>query len=129
MAMGQQQYNVPAIGYEPLRSWCEAHTKRQHGVTAHHSNSNDTTTMITDSTTHALDAATSVLLNPGDSVLIEEYTVRCRRAHGHVPRITYPSLLTAHRAPTFIFSTVTSPIARWSVKATSLYPCRWTRAA
>lgn len=106
MTMGQQQYNVPAIGYEPLRSWCEAHTKRQHGVTADHSNANDTTTMITDSTTHALDAATSVLLNPGDSVLIEEYTVRRRRAHDHVPRITYPSpltshcsLLTAHRSP------------------------------
>lgn len=74
MTMGQQQYNVPAIGYEPLRSWCEEHTKRQHGVSAHDSNAVDTTTMVTDSTTHALDAVTSVLMNPGDSILIEEYT-------------------------------------------------------
>jgi kynurenine/2-aminoadipate aminotransferase len=71
MTMGQQQYNVPAIGFEPLRSWCEAHTKRQHGVPQDRM---DTTTMITDSTTHALDAVTSVLMNPGDSILIEEYT-------------------------------------------------------
>ena len=70
VTMGQQQYNVPAIGYEPLRSWCEAHTKRQHRV----ANGTDTSTMITDSTTHALDAVTSVLMNPGDSILIEEYT-------------------------------------------------------
>jgi len=70
VAMGQQQYNVPAVGYEPLRSWCEAHTRRKHGVR----DGADTTTMVTDSTTHAMDAVTSVLMNPGDSILIEEYT-------------------------------------------------------
>jgi kynurenine/2-aminoadipate aminotransferase len=68
VTMGQQQYNVPAIGYEPLRSWCEAHTMRQHGAAS------ALTTMVTDSTTHALDAVTSILMNPGDSILIEEYT-------------------------------------------------------
>lgn len=70
MAMGQQQYNVPAVGFEPLRSWCEGHTRRKHGVRE----GADTATMVTDSTTHAMDAATSVLMNPGDSILIEEYT-------------------------------------------------------
>ncbi|MCP3883836.1 MAG: hypothetical protein GY701_36320, partial [Sulfitobacter sp.] len=47
VAMGQQQYHVPAVGYEPLRSWCEAHTRRKHGVR----DGADTTTMVTDSTT------------------------------------------------------------------------------
>ena len=70
VTLGQQQYNVPAVGFEPLRSWCEAHTRRKHGVR----DGTDTTTMVTDSTTHALDAVTSVLMNPGDSILIEEYT-------------------------------------------------------
>ena len=68
-SMGQQQYNVSAYGYEPLRTWCQNHT-RQH----HQSRSDVHETMITDSTTHALDAITSLLLNPGDSILIEEYT-------------------------------------------------------
>ena len=67
--MGQQQYNVSAYGYEPLRSWCEAHTRQQHamGLDTHK-------TIITDSSTHAVDAVVSLLLNPGDAVFIEEYT-------------------------------------------------------
>ena len=67
-SMCQQQYNVSAYGYEPLRAWCEAHTKSSHGRPDSHR------TMVTDSTTHALEMLTSLLLNPGDSILVEEYT-------------------------------------------------------
>lgn len=68
-SMGQQQYNVSAYGYEPLRSWCEAHTRRQHAIALESHK-----TIITDSSTHGVDAIVSLLLNPGDAIFIEEYT-------------------------------------------------------
>jgi kynurenine/2-aminoadipate aminotransferase len=68
-SIGQQQYNVSAYGYEPLRSWCEAHTRQQHAVSL-----NTHSTIMTDSSTHAVDAVMSLLVNPGDAVLIEEFT-------------------------------------------------------
>lgn len=64
----QQQYNVSPYGYEPLRSWCSKHTKQHHKPRDLHR------VMVTDSTTHGLDMITSLLLNPGDAILIEEYT-------------------------------------------------------
>ncbi|WPT10617.1 Kynurenine/alpha-aminoadipate aminotransferase [Picochlorum sp. SENEW3] len=67
-SMSQQQYNINAYGYEPLRAWCQDHTKSQHTCCSMHR------TMVTDSTTHALDVVTSLLLNPGDAILIEEFT-------------------------------------------------------
>lgn len=68
-SMSQQQYNVSAYGYEPLRSWCEVHTRHQHTIALDTHES-----IVTDSSTHALDAVISLLLNPGDAIFIEEYT-------------------------------------------------------
>uniref|UniRef100_A0A383VSP6 Aminotransferase class I/classII large domain-containing protein n=1 Tax=Tetradesmus obliquus TaxID=3088 RepID=A0A383VSP6_TETOB len=91
-----QQYNMHAKGYPPLQSWardivCELHqpaTLKPHPQNSSSSSNNTGTAQqqqqqqqligldvaITPGASAALDAIARVLLNPGDAVLLEEFT-------------------------------------------------------
>lgn len=69
-ALAQQQYNVDATGLPALRAWAEAHVAALHAPprAARHR------TLVTDGASHALELLTSLLMERGDTLLVEEYT-------------------------------------------------------
>lgn len=67
-SIAQQQYNISPTGYPKLREWCQTHTRRMHGSLSQHE------VVITSGSTHSLDLLTSILLDPGDTLLVEAYT-------------------------------------------------------
>lgn len=65
-----QQYNTNLRGHPPLLHWAKAHVLEMHNppVSGTHS------VAITNGGNHTLEIITSILLNRGDSILVEEYT-------------------------------------------------------
>jgi hypothetical protein len=63
-----QQYNLSPRGYGPLLQWCQALTQRLQAPLR------PVECLMTTGATHALDMAFSSLLNPGDPLLLEEFT-------------------------------------------------------
>jgi len=63
-----QQYCVSPLGYAPLAQWAAAFQKRQHSPPC------ETATGITTGSNCALEMLCKLLLNKGDSILVEEFT-------------------------------------------------------
>lgn len=63
-----QQYNLHAKGYPPLQAWAQQLVEELHRPPC------PTDTIITPGATCSLDALLRLLLNPGDPLLVEEYT-------------------------------------------------------
>lgn len=68
--VAQQQYNIAGTGHVPLQRWCEAHCRQMHNPPS----SVEHATIVTDGSTHALELITSLLLDPGDVLLVEAYS-------------------------------------------------------
>ena len=66
----QRQYDIPASGLPSLQAWCAQHTKQFHAPPPPLNHQ----TIITDGSTHALELLTSLFLEPGDPIMVEEYT-------------------------------------------------------
>lgn len=65
-----QQYSVAPLGYAPLQQWTEQHTRAMHSPPAGTSYK----TSITNGSNSSLEMVMSLLLNEGDSVLVERFT-------------------------------------------------------
>jgi kynurenine/2-aminoadipate aminotransferase len=63
-----QQYNSSLLGYKPLLAWALRHVKMLHDPPAAHE------IIITNGNNHAIELITSLFLDRGDSLIMEEYT-------------------------------------------------------
>lgn len=63
-----QQYNSSLLGYKPLLAWALRHVKMLHDPPATHE------IIITNGNNHAIELITSLFLDRGDSLIMEEYT-------------------------------------------------------
>ncbi|KAK9806204.1 hypothetical protein WJX72_005253 [[Myrmecia] bisecta] len=68
MMTAAQQYNTHGKGYPALYNWAKAHVEALHSPPGEHD------LMITTGAQHAFDMISSLLLNRGDTLLLEEYT-------------------------------------------------------
>ena len=68
-----QQYNASLRGYPPLVHWASNHVRTLHASTSSSSLSRHST-LITNGANHTLEMLTSLFLDKGDSILVEEYT-------------------------------------------------------
>jgi DNA-binding transcriptional MocR family regulator len=64
------QYDVPPTGHPSLREWAREFTQKMHAPPLHVGHG----TIITDGSTRGIDIVTSLFLDPGDAILVEEYT-------------------------------------------------------
>lgn len=67
--IAMQQYNLDPMGYAPLRTWL-----REHTATLHRPAQTDFSIVLTNGASHSIEHVLRMLLNPGDGLLMEEYT-------------------------------------------------------
>jgi aromatic amino acid aminotransferase I len=63
-----QQYNASLLGYPPLVHWATSHVQSLHRPPSPHD------ILITNGANHSLELITSLFLQRGDAILVEEYT-------------------------------------------------------